>query len=209
MAYSETNGLKRTIVEIGRRLYARGLIAAYDGNISCRAGANGGTVFWITPSGVSKGFLTEDMLIGLDENERVTEGEGRPSSESGLHLRIYRENPAARAIVHAHPPAATALACMGRSLERPVLPEVLSTLGPVPLAPYAAPGSPGVAENAAPYAKTHNGVLLANHGAVTWAGDLWQSYYYMEKLEHFADIMLRVSAAGGQAKEILPQGGTD
>ncbi|MDR0434242.1 MAG: class II aldolase/adducin family protein [Gracilibacteraceae bacterium] len=197
-----TNEIKRTIVEIGRRLYSRRLIAAYDGNISCRADGGDGAVIWITPAGVNKGFLTEETLVGLDKDGRATEGGGTPSSESALHLRVYRENPAARAIVHAHPPAATALACMGRSLELPVLPEVLLTLGPVPLAPYAPPGSPGAAESAAPYARTHNGVLLANHGAVTWADEPWKAYYYMEKLEHFADIILRIESAGGRAREI-------
>jgi L-fuculose-phosphate aldolase len=177
------------------------LIAAYDGNISCRADG-GDPAFWTTPTGVCKGFLTEEILVGLDAAGRVTAGNSRPSSEIGMHLRVYRENPAVRAVVHAHPPAATALACMGRALERPVLPEVLLTLGPVPLAPYAVPGSAAVAENVAPYCRTHNGVLLANHGAVTWGGDLWEAYYRMEKLEHYAEVLLRIEAAGGQAREI-------
>ncbi|MDR1603990.1 MAG: class II aldolase/adducin family protein [Gracilibacteraceae bacterium] len=194
---SET--LRQTIVEIGRRLYARRLIAAYDGNISCRADD---AAVWTTPTGVCKGFLTEDMLVGMDLTGRVTAGDRRPSSETGLHLGIYRENPAVRAVVHAHPPAATALACMGRALDRPILPEVLLTLGPVPLAPYAIPGSPAVAESVAPYCRTHNGALLANHGAVTWGGDLWEAYYRMEKLEHFAEVLLRIEAAGGRAREI-------
>jgi L-fuculose-phosphate aldolase len=193
--------IKQAIVEAGRRLYARRFIAACDGNISCRADG-GGAAFWTTPAGVCKGFLTEDMLVGVNTQGEAAAGEGPPSSEFGLHLRVYRENPAVRAVVHAHPPAATALACMGQSLERPILPEALLTLGPIPLAPYARPGSPAVAESAAPYCRTHNGVLLANHGAVTWGGDLWEAYYRMEKLEHFAEVLLRIEAAGGQAREI-------
>ncbi|MDR1961736.1 MAG: class II aldolase/adducin family protein, partial [Gracilibacteraceae bacterium] len=101
----ENNVIKEAMVAIGRRLYELRLIAAYDGNISCRAAdENGAAAFWATPAGVCKGFLTEDMLTLTDENGRVLAGERAPSSELGLHLRVYRENPAVKAVVHAHPP---------------------------------------------------------------------------------------------------------
>jgi L-fuculose-phosphate aldolase len=191
--------IKQNIVEIGRRMYDRGLIAATDGNISARA-ADGAV--WTTPAGVCKGFLTADMLVKTDLAGAVLAGERRPSSELAMHLRGDQENPAALAVVHGHPPVATAFAVLGRALERPILPEVLLTLGPVPVAPYAAPGTAGVPESIAPFCRTHNAVLLANHGAVTWGGDLWQAYFRLEKLEHYATVLRYTESLAGEPREL-------
>ena len=111
----------RDILEIGRRMYAKGFAAGNDGNISARVGDD---EIWATPSGVSKGFMTEDMLVKMKLDGTVLEGTWKPSSEVKMHLRIYRENPDVRAVVHAHPPAATAFACAGLPLDRPLLQEL-------------------------------------------------------------------------------------
>ena len=106
---------KAEILAAGQKIYARGLVAANDGNLSVRVGEN---ALWVTPTGVSKGSMTEAMLVKLDLDGTLLEGTHRPSSETKMHLRIYRENPDVRAIIHAHPPSATALAAAGIPLDR-------------------------------------------------------------------------------------------
>lgn len=113
---------KAEILDAGRKIYQRGLVAANDGNLSVRVGDN---ALWVTPTGVSKGAMTEDMLVKLSLDGTVLEGTRKPSSETKMHLRIYQENPAVRAVVHAHPPAATAFAAAGLPLDRPVLQEAV------------------------------------------------------------------------------------
>jgi L-fuculose-phosphate aldolase len=175
------------IVEIGRRIYQRGMVAANDGNISCRTGEN---EIWVTPTGVSKGFLSPDMLVRVDRTGKQCAGTHKATSELQMHLCVYRENPDARAVVHAHPPAATAFAVAGMALESNILPEAIINLGTVPLAPYATPGTMEVAEAIAPYCKAYKGILLANHGALTWGKNLYEAYFRMESLEHYAAIYM-------------------
>ena len=139
---------KAEILDAGRKIYQRGLVAANDGNLSVRVGDN---ALWVTPTGVSKGAMTEDMLVKLSLDGTVLEGTRKPSSETKMHLRIYQENPAVRAVVHAHPPAATAFAAAGLPLDRPVLQEAVVQLGTVPVAPFALPSTSQVPDSLRPY----------------------------------------------------------
>ena len=184
---------KSDILEAGRLIYQRGLVAANDGNLSVRVGEN---ALWVTPTGVSKGTMTEDMLVKLDLDGNLLMGARKPSSEVKMHLRIYRENPDAGAVVHAHPPAATAFACAGIPLDRPVLQEAALLLGPVPVAPFALPGSQGVADSIAPFCRTHWAVLLEFHGAVTWGDSMQQAHYRLECLEQTALVTLHLRTLG-------------
>jgi L-fuculose-phosphate aldolase len=184
---------KNAIVDIGKRMYQKNFVAANDGNISYRVG----NLIWMTPTGVSKGFLTEDMLILMDLEGRVVAGERAPSSEAGMHLRVYRENPEVFGVVHAHPPAATAFAIARTPLDEPLYPEALVNLGSIPVAPYATPGTPQVPESIAPFCKGYKGVLLANHGLLTWGKTLLEGWYRMESAEQFARIQLYVRQLGG------------
>ena len=127
---------KAEILDAGRKIYQRGLVAANDGNLSVRVGDN---ALWVTPTGVSKGAMTEDMLVKLSLDGTVLEGTRKPSSETKMHLRIYQENPAVRAVVHAHPPAATAFAAAGLPLDRPVLQEAVVQLAPCLWPPLPCP----------------------------------------------------------------------
>ena len=189
---------RQRIVEIGRRMYDRRYVASNDGNISVKLDEN--TVL-TTPTGISKGFLQEHMLVKVDMEGKVLEGTMKPSSELKMHLRVYRENPKVGAVVHAHPVTATAFAVAGISLEEPILTEIVAGLGPVPLAPYALPGSEEVPESIAPFCKNYQGCLLANHGALTWGEDLKRAYYHMESLEHYAMILLQTSYI---IKKVIP-----
>ena len=185
---------KRQIIEIGCRMYEQKYCAANDGNISCRSSEGG---FWVTPSGVSKGFLTDEMLIKVDADGNILEAnEGyKCSSEVKLHLKVYSERPEMNAVVHAHPPVSTAFACARRDLDTPVVTEAILSLGTVPCAPFAVPGSPELAETIVPYLNGHAACLLANHGVLTWGESLVQAYYRMETTEYYANLLILTGQA--------------
>ncbi len=197
--YLSDQEAKAQILEVGRRMYAKNYVVSNDGNLTCRV-ADG--ALWTTPTGVSKGYMTGDMLIKVDLAGHVLEGNRRPSSELKMHLRVYEENPAALACVHAHPPVATSFAIAGIPLDRPILPEGVVQLGVVPVAPYAAPGTQEVPDSIAPFCRTHNGVLLANHGALTWGESPMQAYMRMESLEYYATVTLYTGYLIGRANEL-------
>lgn len=190
---------KEQILEVGRRMYAKNYVASNDGNISCKVSP---TALWTTPTGVSKGYMTGEMLVKVDLEGRVLQGTWKPSSELKMHLRVYRENPELTACVHAHPPAATSFAIAGIALDKPILPEAVIQLGVVPVAPYAMPGTREVPDSIAPYCRTHNGVLLANHGALTWGTSLMQAYMRMESLEYYALVTMYTGSIIGRANEL-------
>lgn len=192
-SYPTDEGAKAALLSCGARLYQRGFVAANDGNLSIKVADD---QIWATPTGVSKGFMSADMLVKLDLTGRVLAGNRMPSSEIGMHLRIYQENPAAGGVVHAHPPVSTAFAAAGLPLDQPVLQEAVVQLGTIPLAPFALPGTPAVADSIAPYCRTHRGVLLEYHGAVTWGDTLEQAQHRMECLEQYATVLLHLRTLG-------------
>ena len=190
---------KQNILEIGRRMYAKNFVASNDGNISCKVSEN---TLWCTPTGVSKGFMTDDMLVLMDTDGNVIRGNYKPSSEMKMHLRVYKENPNVKAVVHAHPPAATSYAIAGLPLNRAILTESVMGIGEIPLAPYAMPGTEEVPNSIAPFVNTHNGCLLANHGALTWAGDVMTAWMRMESIEYYALVSLYTKGLIGQVHEL-------
>ena len=179
--------IRADIVEAGRRLYLRGFVASNDGNISCRLDDRR---LITTPKSVSKGFMTPDMMVVVDYEGRKLAGDRDASSELPMHLEIYRNRPDVNAVVHAHPPIATGFAVAGIPLTRAVLAEVVTTLGSIPIAEYATPSTRELPEAVRKYIKAHDGMLLANHGALTVGADLYGAYYKMETIEHFAKISL-------------------
>jgi L-fuculose-phosphate aldolase len=187
--------LRETIVEVGRRLYARGYTASNDGNISARLDDRR---LLMTPKSVCKGFMSPDMMVVTDLDGKKLAGDRDPSSEMQMHLEVYRQRPDARAVVHAHPPIATGFAVAGIPLDRAVLAEVVTTLGSVPIADYATPSTKELPEAVRKYVRAHDGMLLANHGALTLGADLLAAYYKMETIEHFAHISLVARLLGGE-----------
>ena len=190
---------KKQIIAVGKRMYDKGFVASNDGNISCRVGPN---TIWTTPTGVSKGFMTPDMLVKMNFDGKVLMGKLKPSSEVKMHLRVYNENPDVMAVTHAHPPVATSFAIAGISLDRAILPEAVVNLGSVPIAHYATPGSQDVPDSIAPYCNTHNAVLLANHGALSWGKDLTEAYHRLESLEYYATVLMYTGRIIGRANEL-------
>ena len=168
-------------------MYARGYVASNDGNISARL--DDGRLI-TTPKSVSKGFMTPDMMVVVDSEGRKMAGDRDPSSELPMHLEIYRNRPDVSAVVHAHPPLATGFAVAGIPLTRAVLAEVITTLGSIPIAEYGTPSTAELPDAVRRYIKAHDGMLLANHGAVTCGPSVMGAYYKMETIEHFAKISL-------------------
>ena len=181
------------IVEAGRRMYMRGFVNGNDGNLSARISENR---IIATPSGVSKGFMTEDMLVRLDLDGNVLSSGGgdsgglKPSSEIKMHLAIYRKSPLLRAVNHAHPPIATSFAAAGVALDKAFLQETVMLLGVIPVAAYAPPGSVDLADGAAAFCVDYHGALLEHHGAVTWGDSVMQALYRMESVEYTASVAM-------------------
>src|ERR1700710_1246048 len=192
---STESSLRADIVEVGRRMYARGYTASNDGNISVRLDASR---LLMTPKSVCKGFMTPDMMCITDLQGVKLQGDRDPSSEMLMHLEVYRQRPDVQAVVHAHPPTATGFAAPGIPLDKAVLAEVLTTLGSIPIAEYATPSTNELPAAVGKYIKAHDGMLLANHGALTVGADLFSAYYKMETIEHFAKISLVARLLGGE-----------
>jgi L-fuculose-phosphate aldolase len=181
--------------EIARALHARGWVANHDGNVTCRLDSDR---FLASPPGVSKRLVTAAGLLVVDDDGKRVSGDGKAFSEIGLHLTVYKNRPDVRAVVHAHPPAATGIACAGgRQLERPFLAEAVVSLGAsIPTVPFAAPGAEACAA-LAPFCTGCDAVLLGNHGVLAWGVDLEQAYLRLELVEHLARIALEAERAGG------------
>ncbi len=178
--------LENEIIEVGKRAYARGYVVANDGNISARLDKN---QVLITPTGISKGFMRTSDLIIVDMAGKVLVGRRKPSSEVFMHLRIYKERADVNSVCHVHPPYATGFAVAGIPLDQPVLSEVVIALGKIPLVNYGTPGTEEFYKPLLPFLHDYDAFLLANHGALTVGTDVFNAYYKMETLEHFAQIM--------------------
>jgi L-fuculose-phosphate aldolase len=193
MIYPDEQQTRLDIVEVGRRLWVQGFVASNDGNISVRLGPDR---LLTTPKSVSKGFMTPDMCVVTDMAGVKVSGARDASSELKMHLEVYRQRPDVGAVVHAHPATATGFAVAGVPLNRAVLAEVITTLGGIPIADYATPSTAELPAAIRDYIKAHDGLLLANHGALAVAGDLFTAYYRMETIEHFAKISLVARTLG-------------
>lgn len=191
-----TLAVRREVAGVCRRLYERGLIAGPDGNVSVRVAED--TVL-VTPAGLSKGELRPGDLVevslgGARQSPRA--GPRRASSELLVHLRVYARRADVGAVVHAHPPTATAFTVAGEPFVARALPEVILTVGDVAVLPYAAPGTEALADQFEPYLAAHDAFLMANHGATTVGPTLRDAHQRMESLEHAARIALRARLLG-------------
>jgi L-fuculose-phosphate aldolase len=185
--------LKEYICEIGRRVYAKGFAAANDGNISVRLNER---EVLCTPTMVSKGFLKPADLCKVDYEGKQLAGERKRSSEILLHLAVYKHNPAVKAVVHCHPPHATAFAVAGEPIPKCVLPEVEVFLGEVPIAIYETPGTQKFADTIIPFVKKCNTIILANHGTVTFGPDLEKAYWNSEIIDAYCRILILARQLG-------------
>ncbi len=191
---------REAICEVGRRLYARNLVAATDGNISVRIGED---LYVSTPSGISKGYMaTKDLVIANGRGELVS-GSGKVTSEFFTHLAAYEERPDIGAVVHAHPAFATALTIAGLGMTDPVVPEVIMGLLAIPTTDYATPGSREGADVVRPWIRDYDAVLLDTHGALTVGRDVFEAYMKLEKVEHTAQV-LHAAHTLGRVRRLEP-----
>jgi L-fuculose-phosphate aldolase len=199
--------LKEQICEIGRRIYHRGFAAANDGNITIRL--NDREVL-CTPTMVSKGYMKPEDICKVDYEGRQLSGTKKRTSEVLLHLAVYKTRPDVQAVVHCHPPHATAFAVAREPIPKCVLPEVEVFLGEVPMAVYETPGTQKFAETIVPYVKDCNTIILANHGTVTFGPALETAYFNTEIIDAYCRILILARQLGGvnyftdqQTRELL------
>lgn len=189
--------LRLAIVETGRLCYAQGLMPANNGNISVRMGEDR---LLITPSTLCKGRLEPEDLLVIDLNGQVLKADPRRkrriSSETPMHLEVYRQRPDARAVIHAHPPYATALTVAEIPLPTDVLPELLEGLGPVPVTGFATPSSEENAQAIRSLIGANNAVLIRNHGILTVGRDLDECLIHLERVEHVAKVVSLAQTLG-------------
>ncbi|MFO7653799.1 MAG: class II aldolase/adducin family protein [Candidatus Krumholzibacteriia bacterium] len=187
--------LRRELVRIGRLMDTRGYVVAAEGNLSARLG---GDLFLVTPSGARKGELIEQDLLIVKASGVPRDGaRGQPTSEWGLHREIYARRPDLAAVCHGHPPYATARAALRKPLPGDLLTEIAATLGEVPVAPFAVPGTDDVARSASSLLERHPALLLANHGAVAAGRTPEEAFQRLEMVERLAQVTFLVEQQGG------------
>lgn len=188
--------IKKQICDIGKRIYNKGMVAANDGNISVKISDN---EFLCTPTGVSKGFMTPEYICKVDADGNVLQAnEGfKPSSEIKMHMRVYKQRPDVKSVVHAHPIFATSFAIAGIPLTQPIMPEAVIALGCVPIAEYGTPSTNEIPDAVEKYLQHYDAVLLANHGALTFSDSLLNAYHKMESVEFYAELLYRSKQLGG------------
>jgi L-fuculose-phosphate aldolase len=183
------------IVRYSHRLDQKGWVANHDGNISVRLSGSG---FAATPTGRQKGDLTDEDIIEVDAAGKKTAGTGGPFSEMAVHLKIYEAREDAQAVVHAHPPSATAVGCANQEMMTWAVPEAVVSLGPgVPLVGLAPPNSPALFSELQSLLAHYDAVMIAGNGVFTWGKTLEQAFLRMELVEHLADILLKSLPLGG------------
>ncbi len=185
--------MRAALVAVCRRLHDRDLIGAGEGNVSARLGDGR---FLITPSGVSKASLRPADLLVVDADGKKVRGQGRPSSEVGMHLCAYAARPDALALVHAHPLTAVAFTVAGLPPPNDLLPEASVVLGRVAVAPFATPGTPEVAASLAPLLAQHDVLLLERHGALALGATPGQACDRLETVERVARVALLARLLG-------------
>jgi L-fuculose-phosphate aldolase len=199
--------IKEFMCEIGRRIYAKGFAAANDGNITYRLNDRH---ILCTPTMICKGFMKPDDICLVDYDGKQLAGKRKRTSEVLLHLAVYKARPDVQAVVHCHPPHATAFAVAHEPIPKCILPEVEVFLGEVPIAKYETPGDQRFADTILPYVKNCNTIILANHGTVSFGPDLEKAYWNTEIIDAYCRILILARQLGsvnyfsdGKTRELL------
>ncbi|MHB8303234.1 MAG: class II aldolase/adducin family protein [Acidobacteriaceae bacterium] len=193
---------KQEILRAGRKLWERQYVDGNGGNISVRISPS---YVLCTPTLVCKGDMTLEDISLVDMGNNMVCGERPQTSELLLHLEIYKAVPEAKAVIHSHPPYATAHAVAGVVPQGNLIPEQEVFVGPVALAPYETPGTQAFAETVLPYARNHNTILLTNHGVVCWADTVAHAEWYTEVVDTYCRIVMLASQLKTPLTEIPPE----
>ena len=198
--------LENKIVEYGKKCDNKNLTPGYSGNISARYDAG----MLITTSGSANGNLSKENIVYTDFEGIPKEQGKKPSSEKLLHAEIYKKRADVNFIIHVHAPYLSSFASAGKALMEPVMAENIFYFGGIPLAEYALPSTPKLAENTVKFFDKYDAVLMANHGFVVASSTIEDAYMKLELAESYAQIVLNTYILGGakilseeQAKEIL------
>ena len=197
--WDQQGELSREMVRFSRWLGRLGFTPGTSGNLSVRLDSRR---LLVTPTGMSKSLLGSRDLVVIDLNGCLLEGTRNVTSEVSMHLQVYRQRPDVNSVIHAHPPIATAFACSGRALDQMLCQEAVMTLGVVPLASYATTGTAEVAASLCPFLESHDAILMANHGVISYGGTLLDAFMKMETVEHLAEVAL-VAHQLGTAQPLL------
>jgi len=185
--------IKKEIIKIGKLLGEKNYSPGLSGNLSKRVGDK----IYITSSGSSNSFLSEDDIITIDFEGNVLEGCKKPSSEKKLHIEYYKCRPDIQAIIHVHPVFLSSFAAARKALDEPVLAENVFYFGKIPLADYALPSSDDLVKKTSVYFKDYNAVLMANHGVIVADVDFMQAYLKLELAETYAQVVLNTKVLKG------------
>jgi len=189
--------VKKDICEIGSRIWRKGFCAGNEGNHSVRISDDR---VLCTPTGISKGFLVPEDVCVVDMDGRQVEPNARGrkrTSEVLVHLAIYKKRPDVKAVIHSHPPHATAFAIAHIPLPEAVHPEAEVFLGKVRTAKYATPSRQALPDSITPLIDDEtNTVLMGNHGSVSFDKTLISTYYKLEILDAYCRILLLCKSLG-------------
>jgi L-fuculose-phosphate aldolase len=185
--------LRHQLARFSKWMYRLGFAPGTSGNLSVRLDEER---ILATPTGCSKYLLRATDMVVVDFSGKLLAGTRNVTSEIGMHLAVYEARPDVQAVVHAHPPIATAFASCGLALDMPLCAEIIMTLGKIPLAAYATTGTDEVGASLAPYLRDYDAVLMANHGLVTYGKDLLDAFMKLETTEHFAQVCLAAHELG-------------
>ncbi len=189
--------LREKLIATCHRVYEKGFVAAYDGNLSVRINKD---EILITRSLVNKGSVTDKDILTIDNNGKLLEGSGKITTEVKLHLKVYNNRQDISSVIHCHPLYSTAIATAREEFPNNVFPEVILTLGKVPICKYATPSTSDLAESLTPFVDYANVFLLSNHGVVAVGDSLETAYYRMEKLEHISETIFIAESMGNLRK---------
>jgi L-fuculose-phosphate aldolase len=192
-AFDTEKQLRRDLVRFSKWLSRLGFTPGTSGNLSVRLDEHR---LLVTPTGMSKYLLTAADMVIVDLHGRLLDGTRKVTSEISMHLAVYQNREEVRAVIHSHPPIATAFACAGRALDEMLCQEAVMTLGVVPLAEYATTGTDEVAASLAPFIPEHDAILMANHGVVSYGRSLLDAFLKMETVEHLAHVELVANQLG-------------
>jgi L-fuculose-phosphate aldolase len=185
--------LRRQLTRFSKWMYRLGFAPGTSGNLSVRLDNER---ILATPTGCSKYLLRPVDMVVVDLDGKLLFGTRNATSEIGMHLAVYRMRADVQAVVHAHPPIATAFASCGLALDTPLCAELIMTLGAIPLAAYATTGTDEVGASLEPFLRDHDAILMANHGLVTYGKDLLDAFMKLETTEHFAQVCLAAHELG-------------
>jgi L-fuculose-phosphate aldolase len=197
---AEANALRAEIIRTGRKLWDRQYVDGNGGNISVRLGAE---FVLCTPTMLSKADLEVADICLSDLSGKILAGDRTLTSELLLHLEIYKANPRAKAVVHCHPPYATAFAMVGIIPPNALIPEYEVFIGPAAVAPYETPGTQAFAETVLPFVHEHNTILLKNHGVVCWADTVTHAEWLCEIMDTYCKTYL-IAKQIGEPLGVIP-----